>query len=409
MNVSGWRIDPSITFLNHGSFGACPEGVVAAQARWRDRIEANPVRFLARDLEGCLDAARRTVGDFLHADRDGLAFVPNATTGVSTVLRSLRFERGDELLTTDHEYNAIGNALNAAALRDGARVVVAPVPFPIHDEDDVVGPILAAVTPRTRLAVISHVTSPTALVLPIEALVGELRRRGVDTLVDAAHAPGMVPLDLDRLGPAYWTGNGHKWMCGPKGSGILWVREDRRDLIHPLVWSHGLNDPRPPDGTRSRFRVEFDWPGTVDPTPYLALADAIGVVEALAPGRGGWPAIQASNHALAVDGIGRVAAALGAAAPVPEPLLGSMASIELPVEPTEAAADALNLALADEDRIEVPITPWPVRAARGDGAPRKVLLRISAQLYNEPADYDRLAEALARRLNRSTGGRLRPR
>jgi isopenicillin-N epimerase len=393
-----WRLDPTVTFLNHGSFGACPEPVIAAQAAWRDRIEADPVRFFSRELEGHLDAARTTLGGFFGGDPDGIAFVPNATSAVSTVLGSIRFEPGDELLTTDHEYNATLNALAAAARRDGARVVVARVPFPVADAGEIVEAILATVTGSTAFALISHVTSPTALVFPIAQIVRELEQRGVDTLVDAAHAPGMVPVEIDGLGAAYWTGDGHKWLCGPKGSAILWVRADRRDAIHPLTVSHGANDPRADAGLRSRFRLEFDWPGTVDPTPYLAAADAVSLVADLAPDGGGWPAIRAANHELAVAGRRRLSDALRIEQSVPEALLGSMASLELPLPPSDESALGLMQALAEEDRIEVPVGAWPVLAARPSEGPRAVLLRISAQLYNEPSDYDALADALVTRL-----------
>jgi isopenicillin-N epimerase len=397
--TGAWRLDPTVTFLNHGSFGACPEPVMAAQAAWRDRIEADPVRFFSRELEGYLDAARTTLGAFLGGDPDGIAFVPNATSAVSVVLGSLRFSPDDELLTTDHEYNATLNALAAAARRDGAQVVVARVPYPVADAGEIVEAILAAVTSRTALALISHVTSPTALVFPIDHIVRELEQRGVDTLVDAAHAPGMVPVEIDALGAAYWTGNGHKWLCGPKGSAILWVRADRRAAIHPLVVSHGANDPRAEAGGRSRFRLEFDWPGTVDPTPYLAAADAVTLVADLAPDGGGWPAIRAANHDLALAGRTRLAEALGVEQSVPEALLGSMASLELPLSPSDETAVALMHALAEEDRIEVPVGAWPVLAARPSDGAGATLLRISAQLYNEPSDFDALADALVRRLS----------
>ena len=269
------------------------------------------------------------------------------------MLQSLHFRPGDELLTDDHEYNATINALRAVAARDGARVVVAPIPFPIATTAEARDAILAAVTDRTRLVLISQVTSPTALILPVAELVAELDRRGIDTLVDGAHAPGMLPLDLDRLGAAYWTGNGHKWLCGPKGSAVLWVREDRRDRIHPLVVSHGANAPL---AGRSRFRHEFDWVGTSDPTAFLTLPAAIDWMAAdAAPDGRGWPALMAANHALALEGRDLLARALGVEPPAPDSMLGSMAALPLPGVEDEAAAIALAAALETEDRIQVPI------------------------------------------------------
>ena len=390
----GWRLDPSIAFLNHGSFGACPEAVLAYQRALRDRMEDEPVRFLDMDLPGLLDAARADVGRFLGADPEGLAFVPNATVGVNTVLQSLRFEPGDELLANDHEYNATINAMRSVASRDGAQVTIARIPFPIRGPGEALEAILGAVTPRTRLVVVSHVTSPTALILPVEELVSALAARGVDALVDGAHAPGMLPLNLDRLGAAYWTGNGHKWICGPKGAAVLWVREDRRERIHPIIVSHGANTPIV---DRSRLRLEFDWTGTPDPTAYLTLPTAIDWMAALP---GGWPAIMAANHAMALAGRDTLAAALGIEAPAPDSMLGSMAALALAAVPDETTAKALGRQLLLEDLVEVPVGPWPVRAARPEGASPQILVRISAQRYNEAADYERLAEALTRRLGR---------
>lgn len=397
----GWRLDPSVTFLNHGSYGACPEPVLAVQRDLREHLEAEPVRFLTGELPARLDAARHAVARFLCADPDGLAFVPNATTGINTVVQSLRFKPGDELLTDDHEYNATINALRAVAERDGARVVVARIPFPIERPEQALDAILAEVTHRTRLAMVSHVTSTTALILPIAEIVAELDRRGIDTLVDGAHAPGMVPVDVDGLGAAYWTGNGHKWLCGPKGTGMLWVRADRRDRIHPLVVSHGANADL---GERSRFRHEFDWVGTADPTGYLALPAAIDWMRDHAvPDGGGWSAVMAANHALAIEGRDRIAGALGIESPAPVAMLGSMATLFLDGVRDKAAAKALGETLERADRIQVPVGPWPPRAAREGERRTRVTLRISAQRYNEPKDYDRLADALRRRLGGQPG------
>ena len=342
------------------------------------------------------------VAAFLNADAEGIAFVPNATTGVSTVLASLRFQPGDELLASDHEYNATLNALRAAAERDGATLRIVRIPFPIHDPSEAVEAYVHAVTPRTRFALVSHVTSPTALVLPVVAIVRELDRRGVDTLVDGAHAPGMVEVDLGALNAAYWTGNGHKWLCGPKGSGVLHVRADLRDRIRPLVISHGANDDRT---DRSRFRLLFDWLGTTDPTPYLALPAAIRYtgghprrrLEGPDDGQRG-PRPAGSGHPV------RRARDDG---PVADAMLGSMAAVPLPgIAPTRAAAQRLQAELFDEDRIEVPIIPFPVPAALDGGGPTQVLVRISAQVYNRPDEYVALAGD-ARAPPESLGARAR--
>jgi isopenicillin-N epimerase len=402
LDRSPWLLEPGISFLNHGSFGACPEPVLEAQRAWRDRLEREPVRFLGRELEGHLDEARAEVAAFLGADPDGLAFVPNATTGVSTVLASL---------ASDHEYNATLNALRAAAERDRARVVLVGIPFPIEDPSRVLEAYLEAVTPRTRLALISHVTSPTALVMPVSAVVRELDRRGVDTLVNGAHAPGMLPLDLEALGAAYWTGNGHKWLCGPKGSGVLHVRADLRAGIRPLVTSHAANDDRT---DRSRYRLAFDWTGTSDPTPHLAMAAAIRYVGGLH--EDGWSGLMAANATLARAGRDRLCAALEVPPPAPDAMLGSMAAIPLPsLSPTPEAAQRLQAALFDEDRIEVPVITFPVKAAcQPGGGPATALVRISAQRYNRPEEYVALAARLAARVRgarsaRSLLGRLRGR
>jgi isopenicillin-N epimerase len=391
-----WDLDPSVTYLTHGTYGACPRPVLEFQRDLIAELEANPLRFLTRELEERLDEARTAVAAFLNADPEGLVSVPNATTGVASVLGSLRLRPGDELLTNDHEYNATLNALETVAERARARVVRVSIPLPIRHPEQVVEALIGGVTPHTRLALVSHVTSPSGIVFPIESIVRELDRLGVDTLVDAAHAPGMVPVDLRALGAAYWTGNGHKWLCAPKGSGVLYVREDRRGGVLPLVTSHGRNDPRE---DRPRLWKEFDWQGTGDPTPFLALPEAIRVVGGLSPD--GWAAHMAANRALSLQARARLEDVLGAAPIAPESMVGAMAGIALPAHSAplhDAAADALTISLAEDDRIEVPINAFPVRAARAPGAPpTAALLRISGQRYNEAADYERLGEALVRR------------
>ncbi|MCU0254136.1 MAG: aminotransferase class V-fold PLP-dependent enzyme [Acidobacteria bacterium] len=383
-----WTLDPAVAFLNHGSFGACPRPVLDYQTQLRVRLEREPVRFLARQLEPLLDAARTALGAFAGGDPEGLAFVPNATTGVNTVLASLRLAAADELLITDHAYPACRNALEVWAARSGARVVVARVPFPLASEDAFVAPILDAVTPRTRLALLDHVTAPTALVAPLARLVRALEARGVDTLVDAAHAPGMVPLALEATGAAYTTFNAHKWLCAPKGAAALWVRADRRERIAPLVVSLGHGGPRP---GRSRFRQEFDWTGTTDPTPWLAIPEAIRVLDEAVPG--GWAALIGRQHALALAARESVARRLGLALPCPAEMVGGMASLPLPAPAPGAAAagrswEALEDLLYERHGIESKIFPW-------ENAPGGMLVRLSAATYNTLGEFDRLAEALA--------------
>jgi isopenicillin-N epimerase len=390
---SPWDFDPSITYLTHGTYGACPRPVLEAQQALVAELESDPIRFLTREFEGRLDAAREDVAAFLNADPAGLVVVPNATTGIATIVESLRLRPGDELLTNDHEYNATLNALATVAERAKARVVRVSIPLPIRHEEQVVEAILAGVSPRTRLAMISHVTSPSGLVFPIETIVRELDRLGVDTLVDAAHAPGMVPVDLRALGAAYWTGNGHKWLCGPKGAGVLHVREDRRDGILPLVTSHGRNDPR---SDRPTLWKEFDWQGTSNPTAFLALPEALRVIGGLQPG--GWPAHMAANRELVLAGRNVLIDRLGLEPIAPASMIGAMAAIALPVSADEATSEALTTSLATDERIEVPVGPFPVRAGRDPGAaPSHPLVRLSAQRYNEHADYERLADALVER------------
>jgi isopenicillin-N epimerase len=397
-----WRLDPAVTFLNHGSFGACPGPVLDVQREWQDRMEAEPVRFLARELDGHLVASRAALGEFVGADPDDLAFVTNATGAVNAVVRSLSFKPGDEILTSDHEYNAILNVLRHVAERDGARVIVARLPFPGTSAEDVVDRVLAAANSRTRLVVISHVTSPTAIVMPVERLVPALAERGIDTLVDGAHAPGMLPLDLDGLGAAWYAGNLHKWVCAPKGAAFLHVRRDRQTGVRPGTISHGANSPV---GPRSRFRLEFDWQGTLDPSPWLSVPAALTFVGGLV--EGGWPGVMALTHALALEARGSLDTALvkgTGSDTTPGDMLGSMTALAMPRDgplggPAAADqsspldADPLQTVLFDRYAIEVPIVGWPVPAAESTEPIRRVM-RVSAALYNDRADVDRLVAAL---------------
>lgn len=382
-----WALDPKVTFLNHGSFGACPRAVLEFQQTIRETLEKQPVTFLARKLEQLLDNARTALATFVGCDAQDIVFVPNATTGVNTVLRSLKLEPGNDLLTTNHEYNACRNAINFVADSTGCRVVVAEIPFPVQNEDQVFESVLSVVTPRTRVALLDHVTSPTALVLPIQKLVRELAARGIQTLIDGAHAPGMLPLNLNELGADYYTGNCHKWLCAPKGAGFLYVKRDRQRLIRPLVISHGANSPRT---DKSRFLIEFGWTGTLDPSAYLSVPKAIEYMNALLPG--GWPAIMRRNRELVLAARKILSNALKIPLPCPDQMIGSMAAFPFPdsPEPQPPASplyiDPIQEKLLQHFGVEIPIIPWPAHPHR--------VLRISAQLYNYLGQYEYLANAL---------------
>jgi isopenicillin-N epimerase len=381
-----WLLDPEVAFLNHGSFGACPRPILDHQAGLRARMEREPVLFLWKELEGLWDEARTDLAAFVGCGPEGLVFVNNASTGVNTILASFPLSRGDEVLVTDHEYNACRNALDAAAARSGATVVLAPVPFPLTSPDEVVEAIVKRVSQRTRLLLVDHITSQTGMVFPVGEIVREMARRGVETLVDGAHGPGQVPLRIDSLGAAFYTGNCHKWLCAPKGAAFLYVREDWRDRVRPLVVSHGANTPRT---DRSRFLMEFDWTGTDDPTAVLCVPECIHLLGALC--EGGWQELMDANRALALQARTALCAHLGIGSPCPDSMVGSMAAFPLPEGVPGALApplylDPLQEHLWERFRIEVPVQAWP--------APPKRVLRISAQVYNSPEQYSRLAGAL---------------
>jgi isopenicillin-N epimerase len=379
-----WALDPAVAYLNHGSFGACPQALLEHQQALQRELEREPVDFLARGWSARVARVREALAGFVGADADDIALVPNATSGVSAVARALELGADDELLTTDHAYGACRKAFEFVARRSGARLLVAPVPFPLADADAIVAPILAAVTPRTRVALLDHVTSPTGLVLPLEQLVPALRARGVETLVDGAHALGMLPLALDRLGAGWYTANAHKWLCAPKGAAFLHVRRDLQPGVHPLAISHGYDV----EHHGERFRAEFEWTGTSDPTAWLTIPECLRYLGGLLPG--GWPELMATNRALALRARAILCAALGVEPPCPETLVGALASVPLPAPvPGAAAARLDHEALASWTRergVESWFFPWPCAGGK--------LVRVSAQLYNHDAQYERLAGLL---------------
>jgi len=382
-----WQLAPQTVFLNHGSFGACPKPVLRLQDRFRAEMEAEPVQFLWRRYEQRLEPARQELARFVGAKSKDLVFVTNATAGVNAVARSLNLRRGDEVLTTDLDYNACHNVLAEVVRRAGAKLVIAKVPFPINSADEITAAILQSVTRRTRLVLLDHVTSNTAVIFPIEPIIRELEARGVETLVDGAHAPGMLPLNLRDLGPTYYTANLHKWVCAPKGAAFLWVREEKQAGLQPAVISHGNNRPRP---GFTPFQDRFDWAGTFDPSAWFCVGEAIRFIGGLLPG--GWREVYRRNHALAVAARRTLCDQLQVEPPCPETLLGSMATIPLPDRfqrvPPSGKIDREQLRLYDEFGIEVPLMRF--------GQPPRRWLRVSAQIYNSLAEYEYLGAALDR-------------
>lgn len=367
-----WPLEATVSHLNHGAFGAVPSVVLEEQQSWRARMESNPVRFFQRELPEALTQARTEVAAFLGAAPAGLAFVRNATTATNTVLASMPLGPGDEIVRTDHGYGGVRIATERRAADTGATVVTAHVPLRA-DDDEAAQAVLDRVTSRTRLAVLDHVSSPTARRLPLVTLVPALQQRGVAVLVDGAHAPGMLAVDLDRLGADWWTGNLHKWCFTPRGTAVLHVAPHRRATTRTLVASWGAG---------RGFPEAFTDTGTDDVSGWLAAPRALRFLDQLGPDR-----LRRHNVELAVLGQREVAQALGLdPADLPRDAAVSMQLVPLPdgVAADKAAADALQDRIGEQASIEVAVTTW---AGRG-------FLRLSAQAYNCPADYARLAADL---------------
>ena len=373
-----WLLDPEVTFLNHGSFGACPLPILEAQTRFRQQLERQPLYFF-REYEALLDQARLELADFVGADSEDIAFVPNATTGVNGVLRSLSFSEQDELLTTNHEYNACRNVLDLIAARSKAKIIIAEIPFPVQSSEQIIEAVMAKVSPKTKLVLIDHISSQTGLIFPIQELLKKLNNLGIETLIDGAHAPGMIPLNLKEIQATYYTGNCHKWLSAPKGAAFLYVRRDKQAEIRPVTISHGANSTR---SDRSRFLLEFDWTGTPDPSPYLCIPEAIQFMGSLLSG--GWEELRDKNHYLALEARKLLSEKLGVSLPCPDSMIGSMAV--LPLGENWQNFSDLNQHLWEHYRIEVPVMPW--------FDSQKPLMRISAQIYNTLSQYDYLATAL---------------
>lgn len=380
-----WALDPKVVFLNHGSFGACPREVLRFQQKLRTEMEANPLWFLGRQHDARVRQARAALAKFLGTRTTELVFVTNATTAVNAVARSWKLRRGDEILTTSLDYNACRNVLAECASRAGARLKIVDLPFPVSGPGEIEDRILSAVTSRTRFAMLDHVTSNCALVMPVARLARELEQQGVRVLIDGAHAPGMLALNPAKLGASWYTGNLHKWVCAPKGAAFLWARQDTWDGLQPAVVSHGNNTRRV---SFEAWQDRFDWPGTFDPTPWFCVSKAIDVISRLLPGA--WPEVRGTNRRMVLDARERILRALGVEPPCPPGMIGSMATIPLP---RRYQGRTFNGRIAPEQQelferfgIEVPIVTV--------GSLRCV--RISAHLHNSPGEYDHLAEALQR-------------
>mgnify|MGYP001159890568 FL=1 len=384
-----WILDSETCFLNHGSFGATPVSVLEEQSRLRNLIESDPVRFFERDYIPLMKGAVGKLSEFINADPEGLVFVKNTTEGVNTVLRSLNLKPGDEIIVTNHSYQACWNAVDFVTERSDAKTVVVDIPFRVKNEGEVVDLIMDKITGKTVLAMIDTVTSATGLRMPFEKLVRDIQGVGVDVLLDAAHGPGIVPLDLIAMDAAYCTGNCHKWICTPKGSAFLHIREDRKSLVRPLSISHGHSF----EGTdQEKFEYEFGWPGTQDPTAWLCIPHAIEFLGSLLDG--GWQEIMDHNRALAIQGRRILCRALGTSPPVPDSMVSSIAAVEMPGEgdvgPMSLEGDPYHNFLLDEFGIQVPVFPWRHHNKR--------YIRISAQLYNHVEEYEFLADCLSRSL-----------
>jgi isopenicillin-N epimerase len=364
-----WRLDPNFVTVNHGSFGATPDCVLAEQDVWRRRMEAQPTRFMGTVLPDAQRDAASRLGAFVGAAAADIAFVNNATTGCNAVLRSLSLQPGDEVLVLDHGYGAVRNTVRFVTERAAARMIEATIPFPHVTADGIVHEVAAAIGPRTRLAVIDHITSASALIMPLDRIIAACHEAGVPVLVDGAHGPGQVTLDLNNLGADWYAGNCHKWLCAAKGCGFLWTSAARQKDTHPTVISHGLGQG---------YLQEFDWTGTIDPSPYLSIGTAIEFHESL-----GGASLRQRNIDLATEAASLVARRLNTET-IDTVHGGAMRLVRLPAgRDTQAAIIRAKLLHAGTDA--------PVHAIGG-----ALWLRLSAFAYNELEDYARLADIVAR-------------
>ena len=369
-------LDNNITFLNHGSFGACPRPVFAAYQAWQRRLEAQPVKFLGRDLWGYLAEAREVLGDYLNTAAANLVFVPNATFGVNVVARSLTLGPGAEVLATDHEYGACDRTWQFLAQKRGFAYVRQPVPLDKMTAADLLEAVWAGVTPRTKLIFVSHISSATAVTFPVAAICARAREAGILTLIDGAHAPGQIGLDVTAVDADFYTGNCHKWLCAPKGAAFLYARPSAQAMLEPLVVSWGWGAERPYT-TGSDFVDYLIWQGTDDPAAYLSVPHAIQFQAAH-----DWPRQQERCHALLRQALAELETITGCASPYPDAdAYRQMAIVPLP---RLSDLNQLKERLYTEYQIEIPCLAWNGR----------YFVRISVQAYNNASDLQRLTTAL---------------
>jgi isopenicillin-N epimerase len=372
-----FMLDPGVVFLNHGSFGACPRTVFKSYQDWQRRLENQPIQFFHYDLPELIKGVRQALGAYLNASPDDLALVTNATYGVNIISRSLDLGPGDEILTTDQEYGSCNNAWAFACQKTGAAYIHHPVKFPAQSLEEIADAFWRGVTPRTRVIYLSHITSPTALRLPIELICQKARANGILTLIDGAHAPGQLPLDLEAIGADFYTGNCHKWMLCPKGVGFLYARREVQSLVKPLVVSRAY-EPEKVNRYGHPMVDYFYWTGTRDPAAFLSIPAAIAFME-----KHHWDAVRQECHALLRRTIARICdwAGMDPLYPLDSELYAQMGIAPLP--PVKDL-DRFRKCLYEDYHVVVPIMDW------GD----RLLTRISVQGYTTQADIDRFFEAL---------------
>lgn len=367
-----FQVRPDITFLNHGSFGACPRPVFATYQQWQSALEADPVEFLGRRIDDLLREARLPLAAYLGTQADHLVFVPNTTAGVNIVARSLQLGPGDEVLATDHEYGASDRTWRFLCTQRGMSYINQPIPLPLESEEEMVEQFWQGVTPRTKVIFISHITSPTALIFPVAKICQRAREAGILTVIDGAHAPGQIPLNLEEIGADFYIGNCHKWLCAPKGSAFLYASPEHQALLQPLIVSWGYESLKP---GISSFQDYFGWVGTDDPAAFLSVPSAIAFQQ-----EHNWDAVRAACHELAASARQEIASLLGTQLICSDTWWSQMCTIQVP----DGDSLALQRTLRETWHIEMPVVVWNNHR----------YIRLSIQGYNSPADVERLLTAL---------------